>query len=119
MSDHYEIDQDGQIVTISVLSSDASHEKIQDAVDDCLDKTRYDNARHFVFDLEEVEYLASACIGVMVEFLREVEHVRGRICLANCQENVAFLFKVTQLDHIFEMFDDVEDAINELEGYGL
>jgi len=34
----------------------------------------------------------------------------GLIALAGCQENVAFLFKVTRLDSVFPMYDEVDDA---------
>jgi len=30
--------------------------------------------------------------------------------LAGCKENVAFLFKVTRLDTVFPMYDEVEEA---------
>jgi hypothetical protein len=35
--------------------------------------------------------------------------------LANCQANVAFLFKVTRLDSVFTLCDSVEDAKDELQ----
>lgn len=113
--DGIELDQQGQIVVVSIDLPEASHQQMQDAVDACLDKVRYDNARHFVFDLSQVEFIASACVGVLVGFLQEVEHIRGKICLAACQENVSFLFKVTQLDSVFELHDDVDDAVDSLE----
>ncbi len=40
--------------------------------------------------------------------------MRGRIALAGCQDNVAFLFKVTKLDDIFVLFDDLDAALDQL-----
>ncbi|MEM9881861.1 MAG: STAS domain-containing protein [Planctomycetota bacterium] len=112
MADHAsELEQSGANVTIRVAGPEASHNELSEVVAECCDRMRYENASNFVFDLEEVEFLASACIGALVELLREVEPMRGKIALASCAENVAFLFKVTKLDDVFGLFDDVEEAI--------
>jgi anti-anti-sigma factor len=112
MSTHCsEIDQTGPNVTVHVAGPEASHAEINEIVADCCERMRYENAVNFVFDLERVEFLASACIGSLVELLREVEPMRGRIALAHCDQNVAFLFKVTKLDDIFHIFDDIDDAL--------
>lgn len=110
----YEIDQTGPIITAAIDGPELSHEQMLDMINDCKDKLRYENARTFIFDMEKVTFLASACIGALVELLREVEPVRGRIALAGCQDNVSFLFKVTKLDDIFVLFDDLQDAMDEL-----
>lgn len=106
-----EIEQSGPNVTVHVAGPDASHHEISEVVAECCERMRYDNASNFVFDLEKVEFLASACIGSLVELLREVEPMRGKIALAHCEDNVAFLFKVTKLDDIFGIFDDIDDAL--------
>jgi anti-sigma B factor antagonist len=107
----FEIEQDGHVVTAKLRSPDISYAEMAEACQTCVEKLRFDNARCFVFDMTEVEFLASACIGAMVELMREVEPMRGKIALANCKENVVFLFKVTKLDDIFGLFDDIDDAI--------
>ena len=113
-SDGYELDQTGAVVTAALDGPEVSHEQMLELLEDCKLKLRNDNAKTFVFDMEKVTFLASACIGALVELLREVEPCRGRIGLAGCSDNVSFLFKVTKLDDIFAMFDDVEDALDEL-----
>jgi len=106
-----EIDQRGPTVTITVDRPELSHTEMQAIVDACAEHMRYDKAQNFVFDLAEVDYLASACLGVLVEFLQDVEHCRGRIAFANCRDNVAFLFKVTRLDSVFGLYDDAAQAV--------
>ncbi len=114
LPDGFEIEQAGQLVTATLRANEVAHDDMQSLVQECVDKIRYDKAQNFVFDLAEVQFLASACIGSLVEFLQEVEHCRGQIALVSCQENVAFLFKVTRLDQVFSMFDDIEEAIESL-----
>ncbi|MEM1097465.1 MAG: STAS domain-containing protein [Planctomycetota bacterium] len=112
--DAFELDQTGPMVTAHFAGPEVSHETMLEVLEHCKDKMRYDAARCFLFDMEEVSFLASACIGTLVELLREVEPSRGRIALAGCNDNVAFLFKVTKLDDIFKLFDDLDEALDEL-----
>lgn len=107
----YELDlRDGTIIA-RLTEPEVTHLIMQELCVDLEQKVRYDNIHHFVFDLAEVRFLPSACLGAMVEFMRDLEHVRGRIALAGCEDNVAFLFKVTRLDSVFPIFDDVDDAL--------
>jgi anti-anti-sigma factor len=106
-----EFEQAGPNVTVHLAGPEASHAELSEVVAECCDRMRYDNAVNFIFDLERVEFLASACIGAMVELLREVEPMRGKIALAHAEENVAFLFKVTKLDDVFGLFDDIDEAL--------
>jgi anti-sigma B factor antagonist len=105
-----ELEQAGAVVKVSFGLPEITHNDMQEAMSECLERLRYSNAQNFILDFAGVEFLASACIGALVAFMQDVEHVRGRIVLANCQDNVSFLFKVTRLDHVFEMFEDAEAA---------
>ena len=98
------------MVTAHIRQVEVAYQEMQDLVDACVDKMRYENAQNFVFDFAEVEFLASACIGSLVQLLQDIEHQRGQIALAGCQDNVSFLFKVTRLDSVFPMYDEVEEA---------
>ena len=110
LPDTIEIEQAGSRVTAHIRQAELAYHEMQELVEACVDKMRYENAQNFVFDLEQVEFLASACIGSLVQLLQDIETQKGQIALAGCQENVAFLFKVTRLDSVFPMFDEVDDA---------
>ena len=107
-----EVEQAGSVVTAHIHQAELAYHEMQEIVEACTDKMRYENAQNFIFNLAEVEFLASACIGSLVQLLQDIEHQRGQIALAGCQDNVAFLFKVTRLDSVFPMFDEVEEAAN-------
>ena len=112
----FDIDMECGVAVVRFDGPDVSHLQMLEVNQACSDKLRYDGVKAFVFDLACVELFASACVGALVELLREVEPTRGRIALANCTDNVAFLFRVTRLDDIFTVFDDTADAIAELSG---
>jgi len=110
-AEHAEIEQRGSLVVARMGEGDLTHIALQEAADECLQRLRYDNAQHFIFDLAGVNFVASACLGVLVSFMQEVEHVRGRIALINVSDNVQFLFKVTHLDSVFPIHDDEREAV--------
>ena len=72
-------------------------------------------ARHIVFDLQNVQYMDSGCIGVMVELLNSIQKSGGRIAMVNTGHNVEYLFKLTRLDRLFPVCRDVMKAIEMVE----
>ena len=71
--------------------------------------------RHFVLDLQNVEYMDSACLGAMVELLTAMQGRGGHIALANAGRNVEYLFRLTQLDRLFPICRDVMQAMDAVE----
>lgn len=114
MSPDIDLEQHGSCVVATFGTAYLTHLELEELCETLADKMRYDNARNFILDLNKVEFLSSACLGVLVTFLQEVEHNRGRIVLVNCKPEVAFVFKVTRLDTVFAIYDDVDDARDEL-----
>ena len=72
-------------------------------------------AKHIVFDLQNVQYMDSGCIGVMVELLNSIQASGGRIAMVNAGHNVEYLFKLTRLDRLFPVCRDVMKAIRVVE----
>ncbi|BAM03410.1 STAS domain-containing protein [Phycisphaera mikurensis] len=75
---------------------------------------RSDACRTVLFDLSQVAYLSSACLGEMVSLARDIEPMRSRIVLAGCVADVKQLLEVTRLCTLFESFDTMEEAREEL-----
>jgi|GEM_PF-1098507 len=71
--------------------------------------------RHFVLDLQNVEYMDSACLGALVELLTSMQSRGGRIALVNAGRNVEYLFRLTQLDRLFPICREVMTAIEAVE----
>ena len=111
ISELAELEFNGTTVILRVRCTELTHTQMRELAGECLERLRFHNAYHFVFDLTPVQFLASACIGTLVELLRELEPMRGRIVLVGCQDTVAFMFKVTRLDTIFNLYDDVPEAL--------
>ena len=101
----------GQSVVARPQGPEVALDHMQDLIQDCMDHLRYSNARHFVFDMAGVSFLASACLGAMLDLLQQVEHVRGRIVLVHCDEHVLRLVRLTRLDSAFNLYEDLEQAL--------
>ena len=71
--------------------------------------------RHIVMDLQNVQYMDSMCVGVLVELLTTLKEGGGRIALVNAAANVEYLFKLTRLDRVFPICRDVMKAIEVVE----
>jgi anti-sigma B factor antagonist len=71
--------------------------------------------RHIVLDLQNVQYIDSTCVGVLVELLTRLKHAGGRIALANASSNIECLFKLTRLDRVFPICRDVMKALATVE----
>ncbi len=109
-----DLEQTGQVILVRIHEADVSHLHMQELVEECLERMRYHNARHVIMDMTDVEFLSSACLGPLVQLLQDLEHVRGRVALAQCRDNVAFLFKVTRLDSVIGIYEDEQEAREQL-----
>ncbi len=72
-------------------------------------------ARHFVLDVQNLEYMDSACLGCLVKALNHAADDGGRIALANADAAIQDLFRVTHLDRRFRLCHDVPAALEAVE----
>ncbi len=114
IQDYLDIEQANSLVTADISVANMTSEIAQSIVDELTERMRYAGGVNFILNMSAVEFLDSSCVGALVGFLQDLEHVRGRVALAQCQPNVAFLFKVTKLDTAIPLFDEIEDAVEEL-----
>ena len=71
------------------------------------------DAGHFqlVVDLEKVEFLDSTGLGVLVGGLKRVRTHDGSLALVCTQERLLKIFRITGLNKVFEIHEDVTSAI--------
>lgn len=98
-------------ITVGELTGSTASRLVTDLLDEFAQAT----VRHYVFDLQNVTYMDSACIGVLVEMLTRIQAGGGRIALVNADRSVAYLFGLTRLDRLFPICRDVMTAISAVE----
>ena len=65
-----------------------------------------------VVDLERVEFLDSTGLGVLVGGLKRVRtHDDGSLALVCTQERLLKIFRITGLNKVFDIYEDVASAI--------
>lgn len=106
----FQIEQEGMLVVATAADRKLGAAEAETLTEELANRMRNDGGRYFILNIPTVEHIDSSCIGVLVTFLQDLEHVRGRLALAACQPNVAFLFKVTRLDTVFALYDDLDEA---------
>lgn len=98
------VEQDGSDVYISVKEREVDTDELRALILDLKQRADESDAKRFIFCFKNVEFLPSACLALMLMFHQEVKQKHeGKIILANCQENVAFLLKLARLDQLFEL----------------
>jgi anti-sigma B factor antagonist len=63
-----------------------------------------------VVDFRNVRFLASAALGVLVRVNKKVKEAKRTMKLCNLSPENRQVFKVTGLEKIFEIFDDLDTA---------
>ena len=64
-----------------------------------------------LINFEKVEYLSSAVLGKLVAIHKKVAAVKGQFKLCGIKDNIMEVFKVTQLDKLFDVHPDELRAI--------
>ena len=61
-------------------------------------------------NMEQVEFINSSGLGALISAMKEIRLVKGRLTLSNLAPYVQEIFDITQLAHIFEIFDTEQAA---------
>lgn len=106
-----ELSKQGKIGVLKTIGRlDASNEKeFKDKFQSYLEETVY-----FIMDFSELDFIDSTGLGAIISSLKKVAELDGDIYIANLQDKPRMLFEITRAYKIFEVFDDVETAIQAL-----
>lgn len=63
-----------------------------------------------VVDLEQVRYMNSSGIGVLITLLTKIKNNKGKMVLVNPSEQIVKLLEITKLNTVFTIADSIEDA---------
>jgi anti-sigma B factor antagonist len=61
--------------------------------------------------LDDVGFLDSTALGVLVGVLKRARSEGGEVRIASTQPRVRKVFEITRLDSAFDLFDDVDGAV--------
>ena len=111
-----EIEVIGQIavatLTVTELTQDEGATQLADLLHDMAET----GAIYFVLDVHAVQFMDTTCLGCMVQALNDLAARGGKIALANSNQNVDYVFRLTRLDRVFRICADVPAAMAAVEG---
>jgi anti-anti-sigma factor len=73
--------------------------------------------RNFLFNLEDVTYLESLGLGILVGSLISISNLGGNLKIVNLSQKLRLLFEVTGLINIFDIAPNEETALQEFSSY--
>jgi len=102
--------QEGNTVVASIRGEIDLHNspELRDAVITVLLRA---DTRKLILNLEQVPYMDSSAVAVLVEALQRVRRSGGKIYLTNLQPRVKGLLEIARLDTIFVITKDEQEAL--------
>ena len=72
------------------------------------------NAKNMIFNFEDVAFMDSSGIGMIIGRYKNIEKQGGNVAVCNVSENVKRIFNMSGLHKIISCYDTEEEAINKL-----
>ena len=69
---------------------------------------------NLVLDFCNVQFLSSAVLGLLIRVSKKVYERDGRLRLCSISPKIYEIFKITRLTKIFDIYQDVENATEDL-----
>ena len=64
-----------------------------------------------VVDFSDVKFLSSQAIGLLLDLRKRVAAIKGRLVLCGVSKDIMKVFRITNLDKVFEFFPDDGSAL--------
>jgi anti-anti-sigma factor len=68
-----------------------------------MDKAAERPGVRLVLDLKDVQFIASAVLGNLMNFKRKIDGVKGRLKIENLHPDLLEVFRITRLDQVFDV----------------
>jgi anti-sigma B factor antagonist len=89
---------------------------IRQVGDDLMALLEQSEKPQIILDFGKVTYLPSAMIGKLTAMHKTAMKYKGHLKMCNIAPGVLQIFKITKLDKVFEIFPDMNSAMNSFKG---
>ena len=66
---------------------------------------------NLVFDLQGISFIDSTGFGVLLSIMKAANNNNGQFKICNVDSDVMELFKLLQLHHVFEIYDELNPCL--------
>jgi anti-sigma B factor antagonist len=70
-----------------------------------------DQPSRLIFDFEGVKFFSSQVLGLLLDIRAKLQAVSGKVVISAINPQLHRVFKITNLDKIFEFFPDRDSAV--------
>ena len=73
-----------------------------------------DGVKKIVVDMTGVHFIDSSALGVLIGGVKRLKPNGGKLVLVSVDENVNWIFQITGLNSVFEIYDTRDEALASL-----
>jgi stage II sporulation protein AA (anti-sigma F factor antagonist) len=107
----FENSQDKLIVYMSGELDHHSAEEVRNMIDDRLDRDSYTK---LIMDFAGVSFMDSSGIGVVIGRYKKLHMKNGKVGITSIKSSVKRVFELSGMFKIIMLYDDVEQAVNNI-----
>jgi anti-sigma B factor antagonist len=85
--------------------------RIQELGQELYQLVETENRKKLVLNFHSVDFLSSAALGVLIKIDKKVKPKQGRLKLCNIRPEIFEVFKITNLNRVFDIKPDEADAL--------
>lgn len=67
--------------------------------------------KRLIFDFDKVKFFSSQLLSLLLEVRARLEPYNGRVAISKINPQLHRIFKITNLDRVFNFFSDKESAV--------
>jgi anti-sigma B factor antagonist len=92
---------------LTPVSGDGSHQLFIPQIQALLDEGH----RRFVLNLEELTWINSSGLGLLIGARRLVDEAGGELVICNMNQRITDIFEITALSTVWQIYPDVDAAV--------
>ncbi len=92
----------------SILDT-AQVQQIGDQLNELIDNRAI---RKLILDFSKVKFLSSSALGVLITLRNKSNEIKGKVVLCSLRPDLRKIFKITNLDKLFDFHENEERALN-------
>ncbi len=107
----YRVERDRDLIVLTLMLDNIlmdENEELKDTFSGFIDE----GAKKIVLDFSETAFISSIVLASMVFMLKRAKEAGGDLVLSGVKDKVAEVLKITNLDKVFEIFEDNKAAID-------
>jgi anti-sigma B factor antagonist len=114
MGDHRRLQvstKDGTTIVRFVDRKILDEASIQEMGNELFSLVEQDRHEKLLLNFEDVDFLSSAALGKLISLKRRVTQAAGQLKMCCIRPEIYEVFKITNLDQVFDIKDDERDAL--------